>query len=88
MDGAKLRDEIAQAKEELNAENARMATERATLDAESQRFQAETFRLSLDQNASNAVLHRKYQSRLPLEFDTRNLFNTHGAGPSNPPDVT
>ena len=30
---AKLRDEIAQAKEELNAENVRMATERASLDA-------------------------------------------------------
>ena len=31
---AKLRDEIAQAKEELNAKNARMAEERAALDAE------------------------------------------------------
>ena len=33
---AKLRDEIAQAKEELNAENARMATEWAALDAQAQ----------------------------------------------------
>lgn len=32
VDIAKLRDEIAQAKEDLNAENARMATERAALD--------------------------------------------------------
>ena len=31
---AKLRDEIAQDKEELNAENVRMATERAALDAQ------------------------------------------------------
>ena len=30
---AKLRDEIAQAKEELNGENVRMAEERAALDA-------------------------------------------------------
>ena len=36
VDVAKLQDEIAQAKEDLNAENARMATERATSDAESQ----------------------------------------------------
>ena len=56
VDVAKLRDEIAQAKEELNAENARMATEQATLDAESQWIQAENFRLNLDQNASNAFL--------------------------------
>ena len=31
---AKLRDEIAQAKEEMNAENTRMAEERADLDAQ------------------------------------------------------
>ena len=36
---AKLRDEITHAKEELNAENARMAMERATLDAQAQRIQ-------------------------------------------------
>ena len=33
---AKLRDEIAQAKEELSTENARMAEERAALDAQAQ----------------------------------------------------
>ena len=44
--------------------------------------------MSLDQNASNAVLRRRYQSRLPLEFDARNRFNTPGARPSYPPDVT
>ena len=36
VDVAKLRDEIAQAKEELAAENARMATKRAALDAQAQ----------------------------------------------------
>ena len=51
---AKLRDEIAQAKEELNAENARMAEEQAALDAQAQRIQSESYRLMLDQNASNS----------------------------------
>ena len=87
VDVAKLQDEIAQAKEECNAENARMATLRAALDAASQRIQAENFRLSLDQNASNAVLRRRHQSRLPLEYDARNLSNTPGAGTSNPTAV-
>ena len=43
MDVAKLRDEIAQAKEDLNVENAKMATERAALEMESQQIQAENF---------------------------------------------
>jgi hypothetical protein len=87
VDVAKLRDEIAQAKEEFNAENTRMATKRAALDAASQRIQAENFWLSLDQNASNAVLRRRHQSRLPPEYDAMNLFNTPGAGTSDPPVV-
>ena len=87
-DVAKLRDEIAQANEDVNAENTWMATERAALDTESQRIQAEAFRLSLDQTASNVVLRRRHQSRLPLEYDARNLFNAPRTGPSNPPEVT
>ena len=51
VDVARLRDEIAQAKEELAAENARMAMERAALDTQAQRIHAESFRLTLDQNA-------------------------------------
>lgn len=47
VDVVKLRDEIAQAKVELNAENARLATEQAALEAESERIQAENFRLNL-----------------------------------------
>ena len=38
----------------------------------------------LDQNASHEVMKRKYQSRLPLVFEVRDLFNTPGAGTSNP----
>ena len=42
----------------------------------------------MDQNASNEVLRRRHQngqSRLPPVYDPRNLFNTPGAGSSNPP---
>ena len=38
----------------------------------------------LDQNASNEVMRRKYRSRLPPVYEGMNLFNTPGAGPSNP----
>ena len=81
---ARLRDEIAQAKEELNAEGTKMAEERAALDAQSQRIQAESYRLMLDQNASNDVMRRRHQTRLTLVYEARNLFNTPGAGTSNP----
>nr|XP_045087549.1 branchpoint-bridging protein-like [Aegilops tauschii subsp. strangulata] len=84
VDVAKLQDEIAQAKEELMAENARMATERAALDTPAQRIQADSFRLTLDQNASNEIMRRRHQSRLPPVYDARNLFNTPGAGTSDP----
>ena len=85
VDVAKLHDEIARAKEDLNAENARMATERALMDAESQRIRAEAFRLSLDQNVSNVVFSGRHQSCLPLQFEGWNLFNTPGVGTSYPP---
>ena len=45
---AKLLDEVAQAREDLNSENTRMATEQASFEAESQRIRAEAFVLSLD----------------------------------------
>ena len=84
---ARLHDEIAQAKEELAAENARMAMERATLDAQAQRIKAESFQLTLDQNASKEIMRRRHQSRLPPVYDARNFFNTPGAGTSDPPVV-
>ena len=68
-----------------------MAAERATLDVLAQQLQAETFRLSVDLNASNEVMrrrHQKTQSRLPLTLDPRNLFHTPGAGPTNPPEAS
>src|SRR4051812_22680756 len=79
--------QIAQAKEDLAAEDVRMAEERAALDAQSQLIQAQNYRLALDQNASNEVMRRKYRSRLPPVFEGLNLFNTPGAGTSNPAAV-
>ena len=64
-----------------------MATERAALDAQAQRIQADSFRPTLDQNASNEIMRRRHQSRLPSVYDARNLFNMPRAGTSNPPEV-
>ena len=83
--------DLAKAKEDLAAEGIRMTAERAALDAQTQLIQAQSFRLTMDQNASNEVMrrrHQKAQSRLPPVYDPRNLFNTPGAGPSNPPEIT
>lgn len=79
-----MRDQITQAQEDLSAEETRMADERSALDAQSQRIQAENYRLLLDQNTLNEVLRRRHRSRLPPVYKAMNLFNTPGAGPSNP----
>ena len=87
---AHVREEMVQAKENLAAEEVRMAAERAALDVRAQQLQAETFRLSVDLNASNEVMrrrHQKTQSRLPLTLDPRNLFHTPRAGGSNTPEA-
>ena len=74
---AKVNEQITQAKADLAAEDARMTAERAALDAQA-------CSLMLDQNASHEVMRRKYRSRLPPVFEARDLFNTPGAGTSNP----
>ena len=69
---ARLREEIAQAKENLTAEDTRLATERAALDAQAQRIRSQAFQLTMDPNASNKVMRRRYQktqSRLPPVYD-------------------
>ena len=53
-------------------------------DAQSQQIQAQNYRLMLDQNASNEVLRRRHESRLLSVDEGMNLFNTPGAGPSDP----
>ena len=64
-----------------------MAEERAALDAQAQRIQAENYRLLMDQNASNEVFRRRHQSRLSADYNVMNLFDTPGAGTNNPPAV-
>src|SRR3954470_3178076 len=76
----KVREQVHQAKADLAAEETKMATERAALDAQA-------YKLMLDQNASQEVMRRKYRSRLPSVFEGRDLFNTPGAGTSNQPAV-
>ena len=71
---ARLKLDLVKAKEDLAAEGIRMAAERAALDAQTQLIQAQSFRLTMDQNASNEVMrrrHQKTQSRLPLVYDSR-----------------
>ena len=58
---AKVKEQITQAKADLAAEDTRMATERAALDAQA-------YRLMLDQSASQEVMRRMYRSRLPPVF--------------------
>lgn len=86
-DIASLKDQITQAKADLAAEETRMAEERAALDAQVQRIQAKNYQLLMDQNASNQVFRRRYQSRLPADYNAMNLFDTPGAGTSNPAAV-
>ena len=74
---AKVKEQITQAKADLAAEDTRMATERAALDAQA-------YRLMLDQSASHEVMRRKHRSRLPPVFEARDLFNTPGVGTGNP----
>ena len=71
---ARVREEITQAKEALAAEETRLATERAALDARAQRLQSEAYELTMSLNASNEVMrrrHQKTQSRLPQIYDPR-----------------
>ena len=77
---AKVKEQITRAKADLAAEDTRMAAERAALDAQA-------YRLMLDQSASHEVMRRKHRSRLPPVFEARDLFNTPGAGTSNPLEV-
>ena len=58
---AQLKLDIAQAKEDLAAEGVRMAAERAALDARTQLIQAQSFQLTMDQNAANEVMRRRHR---------------------------
>ena len=77
---AQVKSRIEQAKLDLAAEKARMATRQAELDSQA-------FRVRLDQNASQEVMYRRQRSRLPPVYEARNLFSMPGAGTSNQPEV-
>ena len=69
---AKVKDQITQAKADLAAEDTRLATERAALNARAHQLQSEAFQLTMSLNASNGVMrrrHQKAQSRLPPVYD-------------------
>ena len=75
------------AKEDLAAEDVRITAERVALDAQAQRIQSETFRLTMDQNASNEIMRIRHKSCLPPVYEARNLFCTPRAGTSNQPEI-
>ena len=58
---AQLKLDLVKAKEDLAAEGIRMAAERAALDAQTQLIQVQSFRLTMDRNASNEVMRRRHQ---------------------------
>ena len=64
-----------------------MTAERDVLDAQAQQIHSSSFRLSLDQNASNEIMRRRHRSRLPSVYEARNLSRTPGAGTGNQPEV-
>ena len=53
---AKLKEQMTKDREDINMESVRMAMVRAQIEAQSERVKAEAWRLSMYQNASNAVL--------------------------------
>ena len=77
---AQVKSWIEQAKLDLAAEKARMATRQAELDSQA-------YRLRLDHNAAQEVMWRRQRSHLPSVYEARNLFNTPGAGTSNHPEI-
>ena len=58
---AQLKLDLIKAKEDLAAEGIRLAAERAALDARTQLIQAQSFQLTMDQNAANEVMRRRHQ---------------------------
>ena len=58
---AQLKLDLMKAKEDLAAEGIRLAAERAALDARTQLIQAQSFQLTMDQNAANEVMRRRHQ---------------------------
>ena len=58
------------------------------MDAEAERLRADAFRLELEQQSAAAVQRMRHQSRLPDQYEARNLFNTPGTGRNAPLTIT
>lgn len=75
---------MTKVQEDINVDDTRTTVLQAQINAEAERVKTEAWRLNLDQNASNAVYRRRYQSHLPPCYEPTHVFNTLAAGPSTP----
>ncbi|KAI5006355.1 hypothetical protein ZWY2020_033598 [Hordeum vulgare] len=91
----KLRDEMAKAQRDAQAEAARIETRQAQITAETARLNTENWRLERHHRASDAVHQRRHQGRLPPDLNPTRLFDTPrtpgartvpGGGPAQPPN--
>ncbi|KAI4983547.1 hypothetical protein ZWY2020_025413 [Hordeum vulgare] len=92
---AKLRDGVAKAQRDTEAETARIKTRQAQITAETARLNTENWRLERHQRASHAVHQRRHQGRLPPDLNPTRLFDTPrtpgagnapGGGSGQPPN--
>ncbi|KAI5020702.1 hypothetical protein ZWY2020_045590 [Hordeum vulgare] len=91
----KLRDEMAKARRDAEAEATRIETRQVQITAETARLNTENWRLERHQRASDAVHQRRHQGRLPPDLNPTRLFDTPhtpgagtvpGGGPAQPPN--
>ncbi|KAI4975462.1 hypothetical protein ZWY2020_049069 [Hordeum vulgare] len=73
---AKLRDEMAKAQRDAEAEAARIETRQAQITAETARLNTENWRLERHQRTSDVVHQRRHQGRLPPDLKPTRLFDT------------
>ncbi|KAI4994234.1 hypothetical protein ZWY2020_029282 [Hordeum vulgare] len=82
---AKLQEAMAKAQRDMEAEAARIETQRVAVAAETDRLNTEGWRLRIQQRApSNAVHQRRHGRRVPADLHPTRLFDTPrtpGAGP-------
>ncbi|KAI4994705.1 hypothetical protein ZWY2020_034346 [Hordeum vulgare] len=72
----KLREEMDIIHRDIEGEAARMATQRAKSTAETERLNAEGWRLERQQRASDAIHQRRHHNRLPADLNPIRLFDS------------
>ncbi|KAI4965143.1 hypothetical protein ZWY2020_057383 [Hordeum vulgare] len=88
---AKLREAMAQAQRDMEAEAARIETQRVAVAAETDRLNTEGSRLGIQQRASDAVHQRRHGGRIPADIHPTRLFHTPrtpGVGRDRPLQAT